>query len=294
MTPLLFSILFFTSSTVGIHKAPDTLRVGDTLTWSFTVERVLPNLAGMDVKESTYRLIISEAVDSLVRGRFVESHDKKRDVPVYRALEKAAKEKGGAKEVYSYTPNPFEGGAATVVLHASSGKLLSVEADSAIAYYRVLYMTQPVQPSKEQFLEYTGSDLKRFWINLRPEIPDSVLRTESDRVEFVKKNESKVRNVKVGETGDGQEVVSTSIITDTWEIGRVADSIHTETNYKFTSVNRSGSTSIASLRLINFDSRWHSVFPVLTEISTEGFGTPGTTRITIKQGPWRRRQTQKP
>ncbi|RPI69283.1 MAG: hypothetical protein EHM43_02265 [Ignavibacteriae bacterium] len=292
MTTLFLSILLLASTPSNTVKAPDTLRVGDTLTWTFTVERVLPNLAGMDVKESSYRLIITETLDSLVKGKFVETHDKKRDVPVYRALDKAAKEKGGAKEVYAYSPNPFEGGSATVMLNAGTGKLLSVEADSVIAYYRVLYMTQPVQPSKEQFLEYTGSDLQRFWSNLRPEIPDSVLRTESDRVEFVKTSESSYRSIKVGEKGDGTETVTTTITTDTWEIGRVADTVHTETNYKFTSVNRSGTTSIASQRLINFDSRWHSAFPVLTEVSTEGFGTPGSTRIMIKQEPWRRKQTR--
>lgn len=292
MTTLFLSILFFASTPSNSVKAPDTLRVGDTLTWKFTVERVLPNLAGMDVKESSYRLIITETLDSLVKGKFVETHDKKRDVPVYRALDKAAKEKGGAKEVFAYTPNPFEGGSATVVLSAATGKLLSVEADSVIAYYRVLYMTQPVQPSNEQLLESTGSNLQRFWSNLCPLIPDTVLHTEADRVEIVKKSESSGQSSMMGGKGNGSSSVTTTVTADTWEIERVADTVHTETKYKCTSVNRSGATSIASLRLINFDSRWHSAFPVLTEVSNEGFGTPGTTRITIKQEPWRRKQTR--
>lgn len=273
----------------------DTLRVGDTLEWTFKVERVLRFMAGMEVRESKYVLTITDVVsDSLVRGRFVESHDKKLDKELWAYLKSKSNEAGGsAQQPFNYTPNPFEHGAASVVLHAVTGRLIGSEPDSVIPYYRVMYKGREEQPTKEQFLQFTASNLERFWIQVRPEVPDSVIRTRDNRVEFRKTSESTTTSISTNADGSpGKEVTqtSTSTTTDLWEIERDADTLRAISAYTWTVTSKIGERSISTRRKMEYDNRWHASYPVTQEFVTEGFGDPGSTRITITQHPWRRKK----
>lgn len=293
---LLTSTAFAQRSVVPAQNLDrDTLHVGDTLEWDFKVERVLRNMEGMEVLESKYRLTITERLsDSLVKGRFVESHDKKRDKALWAYLKSTSNEAGGSgQQQFNYTPNPFEHGAANVVLHAITGRLIGSEPDSVIPYYRVMYKGREQQPTKEQFLQFTASNLERFWIQLRPEVPDSVIRTTENRVEYRKTTESSVMGMSINSNGGkGKETTQTNTTTniDQWDIERQADTVHALSIYTWTATNKTGERSISTRRKMEYDDRWNANYPVMQEFMTEGFGDPGSTRITIIQAPWRRKK----
>lgn len=301
MLAAFFVALFFAQVSQGqtpIHPPQnldrDTLRVGDTLRWSFKVERVLRNMEGMEVRESKYEMIVTEKLtDTTVKARFKESHDPKRDKAVYKAI-KEGSSLTGKKSDFTYTPNPFENGAATIVVNAITGKLAgTIDADSVIPYYRIMYLGYEPQPTKEQFLQFTASNLERFWIQLSPDVPDSVIRTSEERVEFRKTTESTVKGISLNPDGSqGKETAQTNTTTtiDQWEIQREADTVRAISSYVWTVTNKIGERNISTRRKLDYDTRWHHAYPAFQEFMTEGFGDPGSTRITIIQDPWRRKK----
>jgi len=273
---------------------PAPLQIGDTLTWVFRVERTLTYEQGMDVRESRYQLILTERQGDNLVGHFEESHNPSRWPEVERILEGISNEAGGTVD-RTYTPNPFEHGSATVLVDPKTGVLKGATADSVIPYLKILYAGRPQQPTDDRLLASSSSYLTQFWMQLLPEVPDTVRDTDESRVVFVTKSESTVGGFQVNANGTGgeqTEMTSTTVTTTTWNITRELDSTYAITEYEVITLNQTGDNSFSTRRALTYDTRSQNPYPVRVEQSNDSFGVPGSTRLVLEQEPMKRRQEE--
>lgn len=169
-----------------------------------------------------------------------------------------------------------------IVLLSSNGELVSVVPRGPSSGPLEFNKRRDVPHSHEQLLEYTRREMFGFWPMLRPNIPDSVLRSRNREildVTITTDTSSRYNTVATG--SQPVNVISVDTLTKTWIVRDViGDDVQT---YVYVSMKKRNSRwPLQFLERFRFDQlSMPPYLPAHSDGSSDNLGAPGTLRIEV-------------
>lgn len=169
-----------------------------------------------------------------------------------------------------------------IVVLSSNGKLVTVVPRGPSSGPTEFNKRRDVPHTHEQLLEYTRKEMLNFWPSLRPNIPDSVLRSRNKEIlDITITTDTSSRYNTVATGSQPVNVISVDTTTKEWIVRDVIG----EDNQTYVDVsmnNRSSRWTSRSTQRYRFDQQSMPPYlPAYSDGGSDNLGAPGSLRIEI-------------